>query len=244
MNESQQLTLPVAIVVAGLLIAGAVFFSRSGGTTPTAQASPVFFDQVVADLDLNEDEFLACLESDAAINAVIADTDEVLALGGQGTPYSLIITEDGTFYAISGAIPYESSDPALPGFKAQIDAIKNGSTDLVPLSDELTANFRPVTNDDFIRGTSDASLTVVEYSDFECPFCSRHHPTLDRLVSEDSDVRWVYRHFPLASIHPQATAAALAGECVAEQAGNDGFWYFADFIFANQQLLQTAPYQG
>ena len=80
-------------------------------------------------------------------------------------------------------------------------------------------------------------FTVIEYSDFECPFCSRVHPTLDRLAEENDNVTWVYRHLPL-SFHPQALPAAIASECVAQEEGNDAFWQFADTIFANQSELQ------
>ncbi|MCA9371053.1 MAG: thioredoxin domain-containing protein [Candidatus Peregrinibacteria bacterium] len=83
---------------------------------------------------------------------------------------------------------------------------------------------------DHIRGNKDASIFVVEYSDFECPFCSRHHPTLTSLLESNDDIAWVYRHFPL-SFHPNATPLALASECVWEQGGNDAFWSFADMIF-------------
>ena len=238
MSETQQqLTLPVAIVIAGILIAGAVFFSRpvdkAGNTNTPVAAGGVFFDSVIADLDLDTDDFYACLESDAAQQAVFDDTEEVLALGGGGTPFSVIQTANGALYAISGAVPYEA-------FRAEVDAIIDGSTELTPLVGEI----RPVSESDFVLGNENGSVTVIEYSDFECPFCGRHHPTLERLVAENSEVRWVYRHYPLASIHPQATIAAVAGECIAEQAGDEGFWQYADFIFKNQRLLQTAPYQG
>lgn len=245
MSESnQQLTLPVAIVIAGLLIAGAVFLSRPVERGTGSMAAPnVFFEQPLADLDIDTDTFYACLNDAETQQAVIDDTEEVLALGGNGTPYSVIVTPEGTLYAISGAIPYSGAGDT-PGFKDQLDAIMDGTTDLVPLAADVAANFRPVTNDDLTLANPNGTYTIVEYSDFECPFCGRHHPTLERIVTEDSNVRWVYRHFPLVSIHPQATAAALAGECIAAQAGNEGFTEYADFIFKNQRLLQTAPYQG
>ncbi|MCH8049206.1 thioredoxin domain-containing protein [Patescibacteria group bacterium] len=91
----------------------------------------------------------------------------------------------------------------------------------------------PVTGDEHIRGDLEkAKVVLVEYSDFECPFCSRHHPTMKSLLDEfGDDVAWVYRHFPLTSIHPQAQPAALATECAAEQ---EKFWEFADAMFENK----------
>lgn len=85
---------------------------------------------------------------------------------------------------------------------------------------------------DHIRGSEKADLFVIEYSDFECPFCQRHHPTMQQLVKDyDGKVAWVYRHFPL-SFHQNAEPAAIASECANELGGNDAFWQFADLIFA------------
>ena len=93
---------------------------------------------------------------------------------------------------------------------------------------------RPVSTDrDHIRGNPGAPVTVVEYADFECPFCKRFHPTLMKLVQESSGkVRWVYRHFPLDELHPvKARREAAASECAAELGGNEAFWKFADRFF-------------
>ena len=97
-----------------------------------------------------------------------------------------------------------------------------------------------VTDDDHSRGPKDAAVTIVEYSDFECPFCGRFHPTLQQAMSEyEGKVRWVYRHFPL-SFHPNAQPAANASECAAEQGK---FWEFADNIYGNQEKINDAYYK-
>lgn len=83
---------------------------------------------------------------------------------------------------------------------------------------------------DHIRGNEDADIFVVEYSDYECPFCSRHHPTLAQLLDANDDIAVVYRHFPL-SFHPSAGPLAEASECVWEQGGNEAFWKFTDMVF-------------
>ena len=95
-----------------------------------------------------------------------------------------------------------------------------------------------ISADDHIRGDFNAPITIVEFSDFQCPFCSRFHPTLLKILDEyPGKVRWVYKHFPLASIHPQAQAAAEASECAADQGGNDAFWAYGDALFDNQSSL-------
>ena len=83
---------------------------------------------------------------------------------------------------------------------------------------------------DHIRGNPEATIAVIEYSDYECPFCSRHHPTMQQLVDENDDVMWIYRHFPLG-FHPNAAPLAEASECVWELGGNEAFWTFTDMIF-------------
>ncbi len=85
-----------------------------------------------------------------------------------------------------------------------------------------------------------AKVLVVEYSDFQCPFCASHHPSLQQMVDDyGTDVAWVYRHFPLTSIHPQAVPSALASECASEQGK---FWEYADELVANQSKLGDAYY--
>lgn len=92
-----------------------------------------------------------------------------------------------------------------------------------------------VTDSDHIRGLKDAKVTIVEWSDFQCPFCSRFHPSLQQALREyPNDVRWVYRHFPLESIHPNARPAAEASECAAEQGK---FWEYGDKLFERQTEL-------
>ena len=89
-----------------------------------------------------------------------------------------------------------------------------------------------VTDADHIRGGKDAKVTIVEYSDLECPFCKRFHPTMKQVVATYGDkVKWVYRHFPLDSLHPKTRNEAHATECAAEQGGNDAFWKYTDRIY-------------
>jgi len=86
------------------------------------------------------------------------------------------------------------------------------------------------------RGNKDAKVVVVNYDDFQCPFCSKMHQTLfPELLKEYGDrVEFVYKDFPLAEIHPWATHAAVDANCLAAQ-NADAYWDFADYIHANQR---------
>jgi protein-disulfide isomerase len=100
----------------------------------------------------------------------------------------------------------------------------------------------PVTENDHIRGNPNAPIVIVEYSDFDCPFCKNFHETMNQVMAEygaDGKVAWVYRHFPLIQLHPNAPALAAASECVAELGGNDAFWNFTDLIFGERGVNEA-----
>lgn len=99
-----------------------------------------------------------------------------------------------------------------------------------PTEEQLKSIPAP-SEDDHYRGNIDADVVLVEYSDFECPFCAQFYPAMQQLMSEYGDrIAWVHRQYPLP-FHPQAEPSARASECVAELGGNDAFWAFSDKIF-------------
>ena len=97
----------------------------------------------------------------------------------------------------------------------------------------------PVTDDDYIRGNPNAPIMIVEYSDFDCPFCGRFHETMKQVIADygaTGEVAWVYRHLPLEQLHPNAPLIAEASECVGQLAGDEAFWTFADLVFAEKPV--------
>lgn len=88
---------------------------------------------------------------------------------------------------------------------------------------------------DHFRGNKNAKVTIVEFSDIQCPYCSRFHETMKQVMQNyPNDVKWVFKHFPLDAIHPYARLAAEAAECASEQ---DKFWELTDKYYANQGAL-------
>lgn len=90
---------------------------------------------------------------------------------------------------------------------------------------------------DHVRGPMEAPVTVVEYGDFECPYCGLAEPVIRELLSDFGDVRYVWRHFPLNDVHPHAQLAAEAAEAAAEQGA---YWEMHDLLLAHQGALTAA----
>jgi len=88
-----------------------------------------------------------------------------------------------------------------------------------------------------VAGSDNATVTILEYSDFQCPFCGQAEPTIKQILDKyPNDVRVIYKHFPLSQIHPYSEKAAEAAECAADQGK---FWEMHDIMFANQNNLYT-----
>jgi len=116
--------------------------------------------------------------------------------------------------SLGNAVPQQAPPPSFGG----------GSSD----------NVKPVSSEDHILGSPDAPVKIVEFSDLECPFCKRFHPTLQQVMDEygeSGQVAWVYRHFPLDQIHSKARKEAEATECANELGGNDSFWSYLDKLY-------------
>lgn len=95
---------------------------------------------------------------------------------------------------------------------------------------------------DKIKGNPDAAVTLVEYSDFQCPACGAFHPVVKELLDTYGDqIRFEYKHFPLVAAHPYATQAAVAAEAAGQQ---DKFFEFHDLLFENQSAWSSSRTPG
>ncbi len=103
----------------------------------------------------------------------------------------------------------------------------------------------PVSASDHVLGSPNAPITIIEFSDIDCPFCQTFHATMERITDEygkDGQVAWVYRHFPLDQLHPNARAKAESSECVASLGGNDAFWAYLKILFErSDETLADLP---
>ena len=209
-------TLSLAIVVAALLVSGALVFLgmtvQRHGETQTVQLA----QQIKA-------EVLAALPTPQPTTTT-GDSLELL----QKTKEA-VLTE-----LRSGEMIDQEVDAGIQRFiQKQQEAQANAQKEQERLAQEKAKNVRPVAADsDYIFGTPDAAISIVVYTDFECPFCKPFHQTLRDLVTAyDGKVNWVYRHFPLPFHNPGAQKQAEAVECAAELGGSDLFWKYADAIF-------------
>jgi protein-disulfide isomerase len=132
-----------------------------------------------------------------------------------------------------GAFPVSGAQAAIGGgTQQQAAAAAAAPTAANPTAQQpITPSAPPaaVTSADHIRGNKDAKVTLIEYSDYECPYCQKHETTIQQILKDyPKDVRLVYRYFPLTSIHPDAQRAAVAAECASKQ---NKFWEMHDKLF-------------
>lgn len=98
---------------------------------------------------------------------------------------------------------------------------------------------RPVDDTDYIRGNPNAPILLIEYSDYDCPFCKQFHDTMNQIMDEfgvDGRVAWVYRQFPLEQLHPNSPRISEAALCVGDIGGSTAFWQFSDLVFEQREL--------
>lgn len=200
----------------------------NGTVVPTNQAGPAqpvavgkykSFDEAIEDVakqagvkDINR--LVSCMNSGGKKAVVDADTSEGTGVGITGTPGFFI---NGRLLA--GAYPFEE-------FKKIIDEELSGKPDPKVIRTPVKVGNAPT------QGTTGAPVTLLEYSDFQCPFCQRAFPTVQQVLQEyEGKVLFAYKHYPLNSIHPRAQKAAEAAECARDQ---DKFWEFHDKLFETQ----------
>lgn len=247
-NENKNLV-PAAIVVAGLIIAAAVYL-RSPASPPATQnptqpesALPALMTLASSKLvpAAQRPAFARCVEDEKYKNKIQAEMEEAGSLGAQGTPFPVIITDAGETMVLPGAVPFDTLkviiDQLIAGKKsAEIIAALPTPEARQAFSRKLPKTLPPVTAQDHLKGDAKAPIKIVEYSDFDCPFCARFHGTMNQIIQTYGDknqVAWIFRNLPLTSLHPESFQKAEIAECVNEAAGSAKYWEFNDRVFAS-----------
>lgn len=138
---------------------------------------------------------------------------------------------------VAGAVMYGGGSPnPIPNPSGQNPVQNQQAGTAVVLSDDLKA-FLAEREGDYVFGNPDAPVTITEFGDFECPFCSKFHidtrPQIINKYVKSGQVKILWRHFPLSSIHQFAEPASLAAECAGEQGK---FWEYHDLLFETKKL--------
>lgn len=214
------------------------------------QAHDLFFDQIerfqieslealdaeiaTAFGELDMSDVSDCLLSNRHTDAVQADYRAGEAAGVTGTPAFFI---EG--FQISGAQPFDA-------FAQAIEAAENGTLAELMQPPPSAPNAAPTPAavtilPETALGDPDAPVKIVEFSDYQCPFCRRHAlQTMSQMkpLIESGDVYYVFRDFPIASLHPLAYKLHEAALCVQQSAGTDAFWLVHDLFFAQAESFQ------
>lgn len=121
-------------------------------------------------------------------------------------------------------------------------AVSPSKQDVAAQGQVAKAKIRPVDETDYIKGNPNAPILIVEYSDYDCPYCKNFHETMNQIMNEygvTGKVAWVYRQLPLTQLHPNAAQISEAALCVGEVAGSDAFWKFSDSIFEERSINEA-----
>lgn len=232
MKESHKaLLVPGSILIAAVVIGVAIIVAFGGQSsnsqTTAAKDTRPTIQEAARKVSLDRNAIDACVANKETAARVDRDMQNGNDMQIAGTPFTVVVGPDGRTIGIPGAQPREAWDQI-------IDYILSGEE--IPEDEaDLSSLVLPVDASDHILGNPDATVTLIEYSDIDCPFCQRLHDTLHAVVTERDDVRWVFRHFPIASLHPAAYNKALATECVYELSGNDNetFWNYLDLLIGS-----------
>ncbi len=152
-------------------------------------------------------------------------------IGKENKPLSTPIAIVFAGILIAGAVLYNGSKDTAVN---RVEAAPTQQNKAVFAKGTPLDKIKPISADDHIRGSKDAQVFIVEYSDTECPFCKRFHETMKQAMVEyggSGKVAWVYRHFPLDQLHSKARGESIALECAGELGGNEKFWAYADRLY-------------
>lgn len=221
-KNSKKLSTPQAIILAAFLIVLAIFITNNGGLKKADNKT------LSAQVGVSKEKLEACIDNTDVeklgtdIMTSVKNAMSTLPDNQKGTPYTIVIGANGSKSDIQGAQSYEQ-------VKKTVDEVIAGKVTKEYKGDVVLSE--PT---DHIKGDVNAQITVIEYSDFECPYCKKFHPTMEQLVKEyNGQVKWVYRQFPL---HQNSMTKVVAAECVGKLKGDEAYFKYSNLLFG---LLKT-----
>lgn len=225
----------VLIVVAFTGFGGGV----TAGVVDESDAGRNLIDFINANSAVQGPVSLVSVEKQGALYLAVVNVD------GEDVP--VFVTLDGKYLItnpipISGTIGVEGNDSGLDsggggiaGGDSGSDAGNGGAINKIEFGDAP------------VKGDDNAPVTIVEFSDYECPFCGRFYSETLGLIEENyistGKAKLVFMDFPLSSIHPKAQSAALAARCAGEQGGDEAYFKMHDKLFENQVSLSDENYK-
>jgi protein-disulfide isomerase len=204
-GQNNQNAIAGAIILAGIIIAGAILLKGGGSIFPAKQAT--VFNQ--------------CLDNGKYSQAVAASTNSAQTAGVNSTPTIFILKDGKVADTINGALP--------------VNQIQTRLDNALAGKDKAVANTKlpPATSADFMQGNSQSGVTLVEYADFQCPFCGKFFNESEQTVIanyiKQGKINFVYRDFTF--LGPESVEAAQAARCAADQGK---FWQYHDYLFSHQ----------
>jgi len=148
---------------------------------------------------------------------------------------AFLTNEDDTQFYLIAAGPFDVSKTQAELAEARKEREEEERQKAV----ELHAKLKPAVADMPGKGPKDAPITIIEFSDFQCPYCANAAQTINEVLAKnEGDIRLVYVHFPLESIHPWARAASIASSCASNQSV-DAFWALHDAYFTDQKDIDS-----
>lgn len=221
-KNDKKLSTPQAIILAAFLIVLAIFITNSGGLKKPENKT------LSGQVGVSKEKLDACIDStniEKLATDVMKSVDSAMSAlpdNQKGTPYTIVIGSNGSKSDIQGAQSYDQ-------VKKTIDEVVAGKVTREYKGDVVLSE--PT---DYTKGDKNAPITVIEYSDFECPYCKKFHPTMEQVVKDyNGQVKWVYRQFPL---HQNSMTKLVAADCVGKLKGDEAYFQYSNLLFG---LLKT-----
>lgn len=227
--DLEMFLIPVSILLSAIMVSASIIYAFGGGTTTSARGSNVVatdssIESLVEEVNVDLKKFQECVQDNDFKDEIAKDMKDGQDAGITGTPGFIIGQLDSSGNVkgeiLSGAQPFASFKTAINN---QLDG-KGDSSVTIGIDD-----------DPLLGDKNKAKVAIVEFSDFECPFCQRfHNETFDDIIKEFVDTGkaiYVYRDYPLSFHEPKASEAASAANCIQKVAGDEKYFEFAKLYY-------------